>query len=319
MLNRNTDASNFPELFTRYEGNPILTADTWPYQANSVFNAGVTTYNGEVLLLVRVEDRRGHSHLTVARSRDGLTNWQINTKPTLLPEPENHPEESWGIEDPRITYLSELQQYAVLYTAYSEMGPVVALAMTKDFESFEHHGAITLPDDKDAAFFPRRFNGRWALIHRPTLPSDHGAHIWLSYSPDLVHWGNHRILLRARSGAWWDANKIGLNAPPIETEEGWLIIYHGVRRTCAGCLYRLGLALLDLDTLQVRCRGRQWVFGPQKPYEQTGDVGYVTFPCGAIYSKERDELRMYYGASDTSVATAIAKMSDLLGFLKSGG
>ncbi len=109
-----------------------------------------------------------------------------------------------------------------------------------------------------------------------------------------------------------------MNAPPIETADGWLIIYHGVRNTGAGCIYRLGLALLDLETLQVISRGNQWIFGPKEPYEQIGDVAYVTFPCGAVYKKEEDELRVYYGASDMSIATASAKMSDLLAFLKSG-
>ncbi|MFQ5627567.1 MAG: glycosidase [bacterium] len=315
MPHTDSSTSNYPELFTRYEGNPILTAENWPYQANSVFNAGVAEYHGETLLLVRVEDMRGFSHLTVARSRDGLTNWEIDAKPTLLPDPENHPEESWGIEDSRIIYLDELQQYAVLYTAYSENGVLVSLAMTKDFRTFDRKGPVTLPENKDAALFPRRFNGRWVLIHRPVPPTG-GAHIWISHSPDLVHWGENRILLKARSGAWWDANKIGLNAPPIETDEGWLIIYHGVRQTCAGCIYRLGLALLELETLEVTHRGQQWVFGPKEPYEQIGDVAYVTFPCGAIYNKSIDELRIYYGASDMSIACATAKMSDLLAFLK---
>lgn len=308
-------STNSPELFMRYDGNPILTADHWPYRVNAVFNPGAVIHNGETLLLARVEDMCGFSHLAVARSKDGLTHWEIDPKPTLLPDPEDHPEESWGIEDPRIIYLDELQQYAVLYTAYSEIGPLVSLAMTKDLKTFERKGPITLPENKDAALFPRRFNDRWVLIHRPVLPSI-GAHIWISLSPDLLHWGENRILLKARNGAWWDANKIGLNAPPIETDEGWLIIYHGVRNTCAGCIYRLGLALLDLETLQVRCRGKQWVFGPKAPYERIGDVAYVTFPCGAIYNKERDELRIYYGASDMSIACAMVKMSEVLAFLK---
>jgi len=314
MPQRNHGTSDFPELFTRYEGNPILTAEKWPYQANSVFNPAATLHDGETLLLTRVEDMRGFSHLTVARSKDGLTDWAIDPEPTLLPDPEKHPEETWGIEDPRITYLKEPQQYAVLYTAYSEIGPLVSLAMTRDFKTFERKGPITLPENKDAALFPRRFDGRWVMIHRPAPPSG-GAYIWISCSPDLLHWGENRILLKARSGAWWDANKIGLNAPPVETGEGWLIIYHGVRNTCAGCIYRLGLALLDLETLQVRARGKQWVFGPNAPYERTGDVAYVTFPCGAIYNKDNDELRIYYGASDMSIACATAKMSDLLNFL----
>ncbi len=318
MSQNKLKTNDYPELFTRAKNNPVLTADSLPYQANSVFNAGVTTYKDKTLLLLRVEDMRGHSHLTVAKSSNGYTDWEIDKQPTLLPDTENHPEEVWGIEDPRIIYLDEIQQYAILYTAFSEIGPLVSLAMTKDFKNFERKGPITLPENKDAAFFPQRFNDRWVLIHRPVSPSGNGAHIWLSHSPDLKHWGDNSILLHARSGAWWDSDKIGLNTPPIKTDEGWLIIYHGVRNTGAGCIYRLGLALLDLETLKVLHRGKQWVFGPKEPYEQIGDVAYVTFPCGAIYNKEDDELRLYYGASDMSIAIASAKMSDLLAFLKSG-
>ena len=121
----------------------------------------------------------------------------------------------------------------------------MALALTKDFVSFEQRGPIMPPEDKDAAFFPRTFGDRWVLIHRP-VPSSPGskANIWLSYSPDLKHYGDHMVLLEARDGAYWDAGKIGLSPPPIETAEGWLIIYHGVRHTPAGAIYRLGLPFL---------------------------------------------------------------------------
>ncbi len=307
----------FKELFKRYENNPILTADDWPYPANTVFNAGATLLpDGDTLLLVRVEDRRGISHLTVARSKDGVTNWQIDPQPTLLPNPEEFPEEIWGIEDPRITWIDELKKYAVVYTSYSTSGPLVSLALTEDFRTFERHGAIMPPEDKDAALFPRRFNGRWALIHRPiaNYPVTK-ANIWISFSPDLRHWGDHTVLLEARRGAWWDANKIGLSPPPIETSEGWLIIYHGVRNTPAGCLYRLGLALLELnDPRQVIVRGDEWIFGPDEPYERMGDVGDVVFPCGVVC--KGDEIFLYYGAADTSIALAKGKISELLDWLK---
>ena len=160
--------NNFRELFRRYEHNPILTADAWPYPSNSVFNPGATLLpDGETLLLARVEDRRGISHLTAARSQDGITNWRIDQRPTLRPDPENYPEELWGIEDPRITWAPELDRYAVTYTSYSTSGPLVSLALTRDFREFERKGVIMPPEDKDAALLPRRLGGRWALIHRP--------------------------------------------------------------------------------------------------------------------------------------------------------
>ena len=203
--------------------------------------------DGETLLLLRVEDRRGLSHLTVARSSDGVGEWRVDAAPTFPADPEGHPEELWGIEDPRITWVEDQQLYFIAYTAYSAAGPLVSLATTADFVTFTRLGPVMPPDDKDAALFPVRFDGRYAMLHRPSPTSTGGAHIWLSYSTDLMHWGDHQILLRARKGGWWDANKIGLSPPPLLTDEGWLILYHGVRHTIAGGIYRLGLALLDTE------------------------------------------------------------------------
>jgi len=312
------DFGQFSELFRRHPRNPILTASDWPYPANAVFNPGAVHHEGATLLLVRVEDMRGFSHLTVARSADGVSNWQIDPQPTFAPDPAHHPEELWGVEDPRIVWLEELERYAITYTAFSERGPLVSLAMTRDFRSFERRGPIMPPEDKDSSLFPRRFKGRWVLIHRPMpVTPGAGAHIWVSYSPDLTHWGDHTILLEARQGGWWDARKIGLNTPPIETAEGWLIIYHGVRTTAAGAIYRLGLALLDLDEpTRVIARSDTWVFGPRELYERVGDVADVVFPCGAILDPSTRELRLYYGAADTTVALASAKLDDLLAHLK---
>jgi len=308
--------TGYPILFTRHRTNPILQASDWPYPAHTVFNPGATRLaDGTTLLLCRVEDRRGHSHLCAARSANGIDGWQIDPRPTLEPDPEHFPEELWGIEDPRITFVDELGKYAIAYTAYSRSGPGVALALTEDFRTFERYGLIMQPDDKDAALLPRRIGGSFALVHRPLDGS--GAHIWISYSPDLRNWGGHKLLLAARKGAWWDANKVGLSPPPIETARGWLVLYHGVRHTAAGCLYRLGLALFALDEPE-RCiaRGDSWVFGPEEPYERSGDVGNVTFPCGYTIEPDGDSIRFYYGAADTSIALATASIRQLLDWLE---
>jgi predicted GH43/DUF377 family glycosyl hydrolase len=296
-----------------------LTAADWPYPINSVFNAGATLLpDGTTLLLCRVEDRRGLSHLCVARSVNGVDDWRIDPQPTLLPDPDHYPEELWGIEDPRITYVPELNKYAIVYTAFTRGGPGVALALTEDFSHFERYGMIMSPEDKDAALFPHRIGGYWALIHRPV--SYLGGHMWISYSPDLRHWGSHKLMLEARRGAWWDANKIGLSSPPIETPQGWLVIYHGVRQTAAGSLYRLGLALFDLHTPE-SClkRSDEWIFGPEEPYEQHGDVGYVVFPCGYTLAPDGDTLHLYYGAADTSIALATGSVRALLEWLEQHG
>ncbi len=310
--------ARFAELFRRDERNPILTAADWPYQVNSVFNPGATLLpDGQTLLLARVEERTGLSHLTVARSRDGLTNWHIDAQPTFVPDPRGFPEELWGIEDARLVFVPELERWAITYTAYSERGPLVSLALTRDFRTFERRGPILPPEDKDAALFPRRIGGRWALIHRPVpSPFGEGAHVCLSFSEDLRRWRETALLLEARQGGWWDARKIGLCTPPMETREGWLVIYHGVRSTGAGVIYRLGLALLDLeDPTLVRARGCEWVMSPREEYEIIGDVGYVVFPCGQVVDEQTGALRLYYGAADSSIAVAHANVNELLDWL----
>ena len=308
----------YRELLKRHPDNPILKPTDWPYPVNSVFNPGAVRLQdtSETLLLVRVEDRSGLSHLTAARSADGVSDWKIETKPTLLADREKRPEEFWGVEDPRITWVPELNQYAVVYTGYSRSGPGVCLALTSDFRTFEHFGMIHPPDDKDAALLPCRFNGLWTMIHRP-VPAHGAAHIWASVSPDLRHWGNRRILLPAREGGWWDASKIGLSPPPIQTKEGWLMFYHGVRTVASGSIYRVGLALLDLeDPLKVIHRSREWIFGPLETYEHFGDVHEVVFPCGTVLGDDGDTLNIYYGSADTTVCLATASINELLEYLK---
>jgi predicted GH43/DUF377 family glycosyl hydrolase len=299
-------------LFRRAIENPILVAADVPYPANSVFNPGAARVGDETVLLVRIEDLRGISHLHVARSADGVTNWRFDPDVLLRSDVERYPEEIWGCEDPRLTWLAERGQWAIAYTAYSRRGPLVSLAMTRDFRTVERLGPAMPPEDKDAALFPRRFGGRWAMIHRPS-PLRGGAHMWISYSPDLRHWGDHTLLLEARDGAWWDAGKIGLGPPPLETPEGWLVMYHGVHATAAGPIYRVGLALLDLDDPTiVMHRTDEWVLGPTDPYEIHGDVGRVVFPCGWILDEPTGEVRLYYGAADSAVATATASLADIL-------
>jgi len=306
----------YNELFHLHRLNPILTAADWPYPVHSVFNPGaVLLPDGTTLLLCRVEDRTGHSHLCAARSANGVDGWHIDSQPTLLADPERFPEELWGIEDPRITFVPELNQYAIVYTAYTRDGPGVALALTEDFSRFKRYGLIMQPEDKDAALLPHRIGGHWALIHRPV--SAPGAHMWISYSSNLQHWGSHKLIMESRLGGWWDANRIGLSPPPIETPQGWLVIYHGVRETADGSIYRLGLALFDLQSPE-HClkRSDEWVFGPEESYEQRGDVDKVVFPCGYTIAPDGDTLHLYYGAADTSIALATGSVRAILKWLE---
>ena len=301
-----------PEHFRRSESNPILTAADLPYPANSIFNPGAARVGDETVLLVRAEDLRGISQLHVARSADGIGGWTFDPEPLLRSDVDRNPEEIWGCEDPRVTWLPEREEWAIAYTAYSRRGPLVSLAMTRDFRTVHRLGPVMPPEDKDAALFPVRFGGRWAMIHRPS-PLRGGAHMWISFSPDLRHWGDHTLLLEARDGAWWDAGKIGLGPPPIQTAEGWLVMYHGVHATGDGPIYRMGLALLDLEDPRIVLRQTdEWIFGPEAPYEITGDVGRVVFPCGWVHDVENDQLYLYYGGADTVIGLATARFSEVL-------
>jgi predicted GH43/DUF377 family glycosyl hydrolase len=308
----------YPELFRRSEANPILTPEMWPYPIHTVFNpAAIRLTDGSTLLLCRCEDRRGISHLCAARSADGVSDWTIDPKPTLWPDA-RHKEEMWGLEDARITYIEEIGAYAVTCTAYGSAGPGVTLMLTKDFVKYQRRGIIMPPNDKDAAIFPRRIGGQFRLIHRPVI--NEKAHMWISTSPDLQHWGEQHLLLKARRGAWWDAGRIGLSPPPLETKEGWLLLYHGAQRKVNGSVYRLGLALLDLEhPEQCLLRSDAWVMAPEKEYEQVGDVPYVVFPCGWTLQDDGDTLNVYYGAADSVIGLAHAKVSELMAWLKEDG
>jgi len=301
------------ELFVRHPANPILTADDWPYSVNAVFNPAAAEVNGTTVILARVEDLTGISHLTVARSRNGVDGWSVEPEPLLAPE-RDVASEQWGFEDARTVWAPELDRWVITCTAYGPAGPAVFLATTDDFSTVERYGIVRQPEDKNAALLPERIDGKWILFHRPKTEFG-GAHgeILLSRSPDLVSWSAPEQVLQPRAGAWWDSLRIGLGPPPLRTEHGWLIIYHGVKETVAGTLYRVGLALTDLEEpTRLLCRLPQWVLTPVAPYERVGDVPNTVFPCGLVHDAETGDLRLYYGAADSSICLATARLDELL-------
>jgi predicted GH43/DUF377 family glycosyl hydrolase len=313
-----TNAERTPvELFTRFDANPILQGSDWPYPINTVFNPAATLVDGETVVLARCEDRRGVSHLALARSEDGLTNWKIAPEPFLVAD-ESNELEVWGFEDPRVTRIDELNRWVIACTTYGPAGPGVFLATTKDWVQVEKYGLVMPPDDKNAAPLPRRINGEWVLFHRPIGARTGGRNgdIWLSRSADLESWKAPERVLGHREGPWWDAVRVGIGPGPIETEMGWLLIYHGVKDTPAGCIYRVGLAMLDIDNpAVVTHRSPTWVMTPSASYEIVGDVPNVIFPCGATVHDD-GTLYLYYGAADTSIGVATAKVSELLDYLR---
>ncbi len=308
------------ELFVRHPGNPILTAADWPYPANTVFNPGAATLNGETILLARVEALNGVSHLTVARSPSGFDQWDVSPEPLLEAE-DGVETELWGFEDPRVVWLDELGRFAITCTAYGPAGAAVYLATTTDFRTVERLGIVKRAEDKNAALLPERIGGEWILFHRPiNAYGGSRGEIFLSRSPDLHSWSTGEQVLQPRRGAWWDSRRIGIGPPLVKTEHGWLLIYHGAKQTVAGDLYRLGLALLDIDEpTRVLHRSSDAAFGPLASYERQGDVPNVVFPCGVVHDEASDEVRIYYGAADTSICLATAQLGDLLETLLDAG
>lgn len=295
------------DIFVRSEKNPLITAKDIPYQVNTVFNAGAADLGNEVLLLLRIESYSGRSHLTIARSKDGVTNWQIENKAFMHPV-DGYKYEEFGVEDCRITRMEELDAWVIAYTAYMEHGPAIGIAKTKDFCDIERIGIAYPPDNKDGALFPKKINGLYAMLHRPSVG---GGSIWIGYSQDLAYWGGSDVVVPARGGPWWDGKRVGAGLPPIETNKGWLLIYHGVKQLPGGPIYRMGAVLLDLEKPhKLIARARRWLLSPCEIYERVGDVPNVIFPCGGFV--RGDELWIYYGAADASICLATVELNKLI-------
>ncbi len=301
------------ELFTRNPANPILKASDIPFPCKAVCNPAAATVDGETLLLLRVIDPEDHSSLVVARSANGVDGWRFAPEPLLAPCPDPLWYETLGCEDARLTWIEEIQSWAVVYVGASEQGAGVCLALTNDFQTVVRRGMIIHPYNKDAVLFPRQIGGRYLMLHRPTAgPLEN---IWISSSDDLQHWGHPRCVLEESDQPGWYSGKVGAGPPLIETPDGWLLIFHGVMRQGDGWLYRVGIALLDLeDPSRMIAKVPTWVLGPIEPYElRVGQPG-VVFPTGATL---RDGVVwLYYGAADTTVALATARLEDLMAALQ---
>jgi len=290
----------------RWPHNRVLSIRDLPFQASDVHNAGAARHNGEYVLLVTVENLRGDCSIYRARSRDGRQ-FRIDEAPLLEPSRtgpfaayENH-----GVRDPRVTPFEGT--HYIVYLAESNYGVRLALAKTDDFEAVERIAFISEPDTKSGVLFPDRFGGRYARLERPR----EGGNIWISYSEDLRHWGDWRLLLTPRAG-YWDYNRIGAAVPPILTDCGWLLFYYGVRELPGGPVYRLGVAFLDTaDPARVLGRSNLPVLAPLEPYERIGDVPNLVFSCGALLSEDGRQVEIYYGGSDSCVCLGTISLDEL--------
>ena len=296
------------DVVERWYKNPIITLENVPFPCNTVFNAGCTKFGDQYILLMRIEDMAGRSVFALARSEDGY-HFTVDPTPAMEPAKEEpfRSYERRGIEDPRITFCEGA--YYIMYTAYSRYGARLALAKTTDFKNYERIALISEPENKDGALFPRKINGRYARLDRPYGGGT--GNIWVSYSSDLLHWGDSAVVMTTRGG-FWDSDRIGASAPPIETEQGWLEIYHGVKNTSAGPLYRMGAVLLDLDDpSKVLYRCAVPILTPREYYERVGDIGNVVFSCGAILEDD-GKVKLYYGAADTCICLGFADLNELI-------
>ncbi len=301
-------ADNSP-IVRRHERNPILTAADIPYRVETVHNAAVVKHDGKYVMLFRSHRDNGRCILGLADSDDGFK-FTARPEPFIVPAPEGifGEYEAFGVEDPRITFLDG--EYLITYSAYSRHGVRIGLAKTRDFDSVERVALITQADMRNVVIFPEKINGAYVRLDRPHSEISPWA-IWISYSPDLIHWGKSQVVMKPVQ-YHWDEMKIGPGAPPIRTERGWLHIYHGVFPTMDGSVYRLGVALHDLDN-PTRILGvcDRWILQPEDPWEITGYVHNVVFTCAAVPEPD-GTVKIYWGGADKVMCAGTAILDELV-------
>jgi len=300
------------DVVWRYGDNPIVGRELVP-TANSIYNSAVVPFAGAFAGVFRVDDRTRRPLLHVGTSDDGVS-WQIDHEPIefIRDDPEMGEFESGY--DPRVC-LIDGRYYVTWCNKYH--GPTIGAAWTKDFQTFHQLENAFLPYNRNGVLFPRKINGNFAMLSRPSDKSHtRFGEIFYSESPDFRYWGKHRHVMKGESG--WERTKIGAGPIPIETTEGWLMIYHGVLNSCNGFVYSMGAALLDRDKpWQVLHRTRSYILCPQQLYECAGNVPNVVFPCAALCDAATGRLAIYYGAADTTVCLAFAQIEELIDLIKS--
>ena len=301
-------------LVQRYGGNPLLTADDMPWAASCVFNSGTVRMADRTVMLVNAWDREWAPRFLVATSPDGIRftvqreaeGFQIEAYPYVRHE---------GVFDTRITPLEGT--FYVTYNVASHLGGRIMLVRTDDFRAFEQMGFIAGPDHRNCALFPERVGGDYVRLERPNV--DDAGDIYISFSPDLIHWGRTELLLE-RNKRYWASAKVGPGAPPIRTAEGWLVLYHGARLGMNGLTYHAGCMLLDLeDPRRIRGKLNAPILSPETIYERTGITPNVTFPVAGLLQDDGDTLFVYYGAADTSMCLGMISLKELVHACLKGG
>ena len=309
-----------------WEDAPNENCYVWRYSKNPLFdmkksehfwhicNSAAVMVNGEYVGVFRCENKSGTPDLYVGRSLDGV-NWDLQTKPIVFYNADGSVFEKPYCYDPRLIKIEDV--YYAVFCADIE-GPSIYIAKTTDFVRFEMIPTGFLPFNRNGVLFPEKINGQYVMLNRP---SDSGntpfGNIYISYSNDMVYWGNHKLLMKNfHNEAYWERIKIGAGPTPIKTSEGWLLIYHGVQATCNGFTYSIGVALLDLnDPSKVKYRANRYLLSPEEIYEVTGFTPNCIFPCSAL-TDSKGRIAIYYGAADTNMALAFTTVEKLLKFVK---
>ena len=295
----------------RYSKNPIIPRDLIP-SSNSIFNSAVVPFRESFAGVFRCDNKKREMNIHRGFSENGI-DWQIENDPIEWTFPDSELNQFEYRYDPRVVWLED-RYFVTWCNGYH--GPTIGIGYTFDFETFTFLENGLLPFNRNGVLFPRKINGRYVMLSRP---SDNGhtpfGDIFLSQSPDMVHWGEHRYVMGVGGG--WQSTKIGAGPIPIETSEGWLLFYHGVLTSCNGFVYSFGAALLDLEEpWKVIHRGDSYLLSPQKLYENVGDVPNVVFPCAALYDEPSGRIAIYYGGADTVTALAFCRIEEVLDFLK---
>jgi len=301
------------DVLWRYSKNPILGWNPIPTAAR-IYNSAVVPYKNGFVGVFRGDQRNGRATLFFGRSRNALA-WDIHPEPIRWVDEHGKPNPTSYAYDPRLVKIDDA--YYIVWCDDMH-GASIGLGTTTDFKTFTRMSNPLLPFNRNGVLFPRKVGGKYLLLSRP---SDSGhtpfGDIYLSESPDLIHWGKHQHVMGKGGQGWWQGVKIGAGPVPIETNEGWLLFYHGVSTTCNGFVYSFGAALLDLEhPSRVRYRTRDYLLTPEKPYETTGFVPNVVFPCATLYDAPTGKIAVYYGAADTCTAIAFAHADELLAFIR---
>ncbi len=298
-------------VFHRYEGNPIVRPDAVPC-ANTIFNSAVVRYGDGYVGVFRIDCRELRSNLHLGRSRDGI-HWEIEPRRIEMRCADPEIATDGRGYDPRVIPLDG-KYYITWCNKYH--GPTIGLAVTTDFTTFEQLENITAPYNRNGVLFPRKIGGRYAMLHRPSdIHHTAFGDIFYCTSPDLVHWGRQRFVFGRLPG--WESLKVGPGPYPLEIDEGWLLIYHGVRQTCSGYVYCAGGAILDRDEpWRVKYRSRGYLLAPTELYERAGDVPNVVFPNAAVLDEKTGRLALYYGCADTYIGLAYARLDELVDHIR---